>query len=126
MPEEERVEIVYGVDEDGAPEQEPMEENVAEVVDLQVEREIEGEVELARAILEGQEEIDELYFTPPSSLATIVTQSQLTLEDLLWDLDLEGTEATPGSAEEALLFSNMEYLRDLPSPSPSEEEWLLK
>ena len=120
------MEIVYGVDEDGAPEQEPMEENVAEVVDLQVEREIEGEVELARAILEGQEEIDELYFTPPSSPATIVTQSQLTLEDLLWDLDLEGTEATPGSAEEAQLFSNMEYLRDLPSPSPSEEEWLLK
>ena len=54
------------------------------------------------------------------------TQSQLTFEDLLWDLDLEGTEASPGSAEEAALFSNMEYLRDLPSPSPSEEEWLLK
>ena len=100
-------------------------EDIAEVADLEKEREIESEVELARAILDDQEEVDEIYFTPPSSPATIYTQSQLTLEDLLWDLHLEGTSAQPGSAEEAALFNSMEYLRDLPSPTPSEEDWLL-
>ena len=93
--------VVYGVDLEGVdlervinaqdaqddmavqlPEAEAAEE-VVEDVNAAAEKEMNEEVELAAAILKGQEEVDEIYFTPPSSPITIFTQSQLTLEDLL-------------------------------------------